>query len=148
MIQKHRSQRGRYNSLHCSMEVVYYIFTSTPGVIRIHFRTNPRTQVFLRKSIFLKFCGVPKNFLLTPKTLFCLRNPNFGGPYFKNFLIRAMFQELEISKTAIIGQNQSRITLKPQLGLKSFRSTHDQISTRHTCVACFSTEQNLDENNK
>ena len=42
----HRSQIGRYNYLNCSMKVVYYIFTSTPGVVRIHFRTNPTTQVF------------------------------------------------------------------------------------------------------
>ena len=43
----HRSQIGSYNCLRCSMKVVYYIFTSTPEVVRIHFWTNPRTQLFL-----------------------------------------------------------------------------------------------------
>ena len=42
----HRSQIGIYNCFHCSMKVVHYIFTSTPGVFRIHFWTNPKTQVF------------------------------------------------------------------------------------------------------
>ena len=34
------------------MKVVYYIFTSTPEVVRIHFQTNPRTQVFFKKKFF------------------------------------------------------------------------------------------------
>ena len=42
----HRSQIGSYNCLNCTMKVVYYIFTSTPGVVKIHFRANPRIQVF------------------------------------------------------------------------------------------------------
>ena len=42
----HRSHIGSYNYLNCSMKVVYYIFTSTPGVVRIHFWANPRIQVF------------------------------------------------------------------------------------------------------
>ena len=45
-IHTHRSQIGRYKYLNCSMKVVYYIFTSTPGVVRTHFWTNPRIQVF------------------------------------------------------------------------------------------------------
>ena len=27
--------------MHCSMKVVYYIFTSSPGVVSMHFQTNP-----------------------------------------------------------------------------------------------------------
>ena len=40
----HRSQIGMYNYLNCSMKVLYYIFTNTPGVVRTHFQTNPRIQ--------------------------------------------------------------------------------------------------------
>ena len=54
----HRSQIGSYNCLRCSMKVVYYILTSTPGVVRIHFRANPRIQVFWENQFF-SFCGVP-----------------------------------------------------------------------------------------
>ena len=50
-LKQHRSQIGSYNCLHCSMKVVYYIFTSTPGVVRIHFQTNPRI-VFEKISFF------------------------------------------------------------------------------------------------
>ena len=42
----HRSQIGSYKDLNCYMKVVYYIFTSTLRVVRIHFWTNHRTQVF------------------------------------------------------------------------------------------------------
>ena len=56
-VPSHRSQRGSYNCLHCSMKVVYYIFTSTPGVVRIHFWTNPRTQVFFEKISFFILWG-------------------------------------------------------------------------------------------
>ena len=56
----HRSQIGSYNCLNCSMKVVYYVFTSTPGVVRIHFRTNPKIQVFVENQFF-SFCGAPKN---------------------------------------------------------------------------------------
>ena len=48
---------GSFNCLNCSMKVVYYIFTSTPGVVRIHFRTNPRTQIFEKISFFLILWG-------------------------------------------------------------------------------------------
>ena len=60
LIIVHRSHIGSYNYLNCSMKVVYYIFTSTPGVVRIHFWANPRIQVFLENQFF-SFCGVPKN---------------------------------------------------------------------------------------
>ena len=60
-VTHHRSQIARYNYLNCSMKVVYYIFTSTPGVVRTHFQTNPRIQVFGENQFFL-FCGAPKNF--------------------------------------------------------------------------------------
>ena len=49
---QHRSQIGMYNYLNCSMKVVYYIFTCTPGVVRFHSWTNPRTQVFWENQFF------------------------------------------------------------------------------------------------
>ena len=64
----HRSQIGSYNCLNCSMKVVYYIFTSTPGVVRTHFRTNPKILVFLRKSVFFHFVG-PLETFFDPKHL-------------------------------------------------------------------------------
>ena len=64
---KHRSQRGSYNCLHCSMKLVYYIFTSTPRVVRTHFRTNPRIQVFWENQFF-PFCGESKN-IFDPRNL-------------------------------------------------------------------------------
>ena len=62
----HRSQIGKYNYLNCSMKVVYYIFASTPGVVRTHFRTNPRIQVFWENQFF-SFCGAHKNTPPKPK---------------------------------------------------------------------------------
>ena len=57
----HRSQIGRYNCLNCTTKVVYYIFTSTSGVVGTHFWTNPRIQVFWENQFF-SFCEAPKNF--------------------------------------------------------------------------------------
>ena len=48
------------HTMHFSIKVVYYIFVSTPGVVRIPFQTNPRTQVFW-ESQFLSFCGANEN---------------------------------------------------------------------------------------
>ena len=49
----HRSQIGSYNYLNCYMKVVYYLYTSTPGIVRIHFQTNPRTQVFRENQFYI-----------------------------------------------------------------------------------------------
>ena len=78
----HRSQRGSYNCLHCSMKVVYYIFTSIPGVVRTHFRTNPRVQFFWENQ-FLSFCGAPKNFFWPQTPYLALETPFWeGGSWF------------------------------------------------------------------
>ena len=58
----HKSPIGSDNYLNCYMKVVYYNITSTPGLVRIHFRTNPRTQVFGGNQYF-SFFGAPKNIL-------------------------------------------------------------------------------------
>ena len=107
MVNIHRSQIGSYNCLNCYMRVVYYIFTSTPGVVRFHFRTNPRTQVFWENQFF-SFCGVPKNIFWPQKPYLALESPTFGGSYFYNFLIQATVLELEISKTAIFGHKMKK----------------------------------------
>ena len=78
---KHPSQIGSHNCLNCSMKVVYYIFTSTPGVVRNHFRTNPKTQVFWENQFF-SFCGVPKNIFWPQKPYLALETPTLGGSYF------------------------------------------------------------------
>ena len=57
----HKSPIGSDNYLNCYMKVVYYNITSTPGLVRIHFRINLRTQVFFEKISFFLFCGAPKN---------------------------------------------------------------------------------------
>ena len=75
---QHRSQIGSYNYLNCYMKVVYYIFTSTPGVVRFHFWTNPRTQVFWENQFF-SFCGSPKNFFWPKKPFLALETPPLGG---------------------------------------------------------------------
>ena len=77
-LNRHRSQIGRYNYLNCSMKVVYYIFTSTPGVVRTHFRTNPRIQVFWENQFF-SFCGAPKNFFWPQTPYLALETLYFGG---------------------------------------------------------------------
>ena len=68
----HRSQRGSYNCLNCYMKVVCYIFSSTPGVVRIHFRANPRIQVFWENQFF-SFCGAPRNNFWPQKPFLTLR---------------------------------------------------------------------------
>ena len=80
-LAKHRSQIWSYNCLNCYMRVVYYIFTSAPGVVRIHFRTNPTTQVFWENQFF-SFCGVPKNIFWPQKPYLALETPTLGGSYF------------------------------------------------------------------
>ena len=54
------------------------IFTSTSGVVRIHFWTNPRTQVFWENPFF-SICGAPKNIFWPQKPYLALKSPTFGG---------------------------------------------------------------------
>ena len=56
------------------------MFTSTPGVVRMHFWTNSRTQVFGENHFFFLFCGALKHFF-TPKTFVGLRNPHPSKTY-------------------------------------------------------------------
>ena len=77
----HRSQIGSYDYLNCYMNVVYYNFISTPGIVRIHFRTNPRIQVFWENQFF-SFCGAPKNFFWPQIPYLALETPTLGGSNF------------------------------------------------------------------
>ena len=74
----HRSHIGSNNCLNCSIKVVYYIFTSTPGVVRIHFWANPRIQVFLENQFF-SFCRAPKNFFGPQIPYLALETPTLRG---------------------------------------------------------------------
>ena len=117
----HRSQRQSYNNLNCSMKVVYYIFTSTPGVVRIHFRANPRIQVFWENQFF-SFCGAPKNIFWPWKPFLALETPTLGGSYLQNFLIWAAVLEISRADFAQKWLFWTFPTSKPLLGSKSFRS--------------------------
>ena len=50
----YRCHIGSYYFLHSSMKVVFYTFTSTPGVVRIHFLTNP-TGCPKKNASFVQF---------------------------------------------------------------------------------------------
>ena len=83
--------------MHYSMKVVYYIFTSSPGVVRIPFWTNPRSQVFFRKLVFF-ICGDPKN-LIWPK------QSQLGGHPSTTFWSEQQFRRWKFPKQPFLGNS-------------------------------------------
>ena len=59
------------------MKAVYYIFASTPGVVRILLELR-----FFEKISFFSFFGAPENILWPHKPYLALETPTLEGSYF------------------------------------------------------------------
>ena len=116
------------------MKVVYFNFTSTLGVVRIHFQTNPANQDSSENLFFFDFVMPLKHFLI-PKTLDGLKITKGRGVDLclcGSRLLDTFFQGLHESCNAIENTNlcHSMNIAHAESNLLPMRSSHEKRELR------------------